>query len=75
MTLSDLFPEKPKEHFKRGNPKWIDSNQRLVTLAKDALLVTVCAAKLRSGEALSPDDMEALVTASGRCNAIAEDYL
>lgn len=75
LNLSDLFPERTDKYFVKGNPKWLDANQRLTTLAKDALLVTVCAAKLRGGEKLTPEDMTALVNASGRCNALAEDYL
>ena len=75
LTLSDLFPPRDNKHFVRGNPKWVDSTQRLVTLAKDALVVAMCAAKLRANEKLSPEDFDALVSAAGRCNGIAEDYL
>lgn len=74
MTMSDLFP-KTEQHHVRGNRRAFNASDAIATVARDALVVACAAAKLRSGEQLSTEDMDALVKAAGRCGRIAEEVL
>lgn len=74
MEMSDLFPKTDKHHV-RGNRRAFSSSDAIATVARDALVVACAAAKLRSGETLSHEDMDALVAAAGRCGRIADEVL
>lgn len=75
MTLSDLFPPRERHtHHQRGK-KVFNAYDAIRVVARDALVVSMAAAKLRQGETLSPEDMQQLIDATGRCGRIADEVL
>jgi hypothetical protein len=75
MTLSDLFPPKEKHtHHQRGT-RAFNAHDAIKVVARDALVVAMAAAKMRQGETLTPEDMDQLISAAGRCGRIAEEVL
>lgn len=75
MQMTDLFPPRnERTHHAKGRPAF-NAYDAIAVVARDALLVMLAAAKLRNGEQLSEKDMDDLVSASGRCQRIAEEVL
>ena len=76
MDMSDLFPPRPEriDHRVRSKRSF-HAYDAVAVLARDAMFLTMIAAKLRNKEALTEKDMADLVTVTGRCQRIAEEVL
>ncbi len=66
VQLSDLFPERPKEHYRCGINKPFPAAAVLKTVGFEAIVVQLAAAMMARGEELPPGYRERLRVASGR---------
>ena len=66
LTLSDLFPPRPLDHVQRPIRRPFPAADVLTCVARDALVVQIAAAQVRSGAALSDVDAARVATASRR---------
>ena len=66
LQLSDLFPEKPKEHYRRGIKKPFPAAAVLKTLAGEAVIVQLFAKAMEGGNEIKPEYRDRLTLASER---------
>ena len=74
LEMTDLFPPKEKTGREPTRyPRLLTASQALELLEREALLVTVAAANVRHGVALSQGDIDRLTQAAGRIAWLREE--
>lgn len=74
LEMTDLFPPKEKTGREPTRyPRLLTASQALELLEREALLVTVAAANVRHGVALSQSDIDRLTQAAGRIAWLREE--
>lgn len=75
MSLSDLFPNRPDDDFKkakRPGQRWVPRDV-LEAVASEALIALLAAEAVHGGNSLSDDDRSRLAVAAGRLRAAAKE--
>lgn len=74
LSLSDLFPDRPDDHYSKPLPpgqRWVPRDV-LGCVAREALVAFLAADQLARGIPLEDDDVKRLAAAAGRLRAAAE---
>lgn len=71
MDMQDLFPKDTRVHHVGKERRPFSADQAAKVIAADAMLVAAVIARVRSGDKVSTEDMNAIIDAHLRCTAIA----
>ena len=71
MEMQDLFPRDLHVHHGPKERKPFSADQAAKVIAADAMLTAMVIARIRRGDKVSTEDMDAIVDAHARCTAIA----